>query len=188
MKAADCKTVRQLLAWSYANLARAHAAIEDQATRYTQGHHIVRNKMYHGLVQSTMHMRTLFDDERSKLKSARVCSYCGSDRDLAIDHLMPSIRGGPNLADNLILACRTCNSSKSSQDLMAWMAKRQAFPPLLVLRRYLKLAWRICEDQGLLDCALDDHRLQNLPFDVNCVPTSFPPLGELRLSASIEED
>lgn len=183
MKGDDCKTVRQLLAWTYANLARAHAAIEDGAIKYSRQHHIIRNRIYHGLMTSNVKMRTLFDDERIKLKSPQVCSYCGSRDSLAIDHLIPKVRGGPDNADNLVLACRACNCSKSGDDLMVWMKKRGNFPPLLVLRRYLKLAWKLCEAEGLLDELLTEQRVQDLPVALHCLSTSFPALTQLRLSA-----
>lgn len=37
-------------------------------------------------------------------------------RQATLDHLIPTSRGGPEVADNLAVACRTCNSSK--QDLL----------------------------------------------------------------------
>ena len=40
------------------------------------------------------------------------CVYCGSTDDLVIDHLVPVILGGDNELDNLVLACRRCNSGK----------------------------------------------------------------------------
>jgi len=40
------------------------------------------------------------------------CVYCGDKKKLTIDHLMPQSRGGSNDQDNLVLACRHCNSTK----------------------------------------------------------------------------
>ena len=56
------KTVREHIAWSYANLARAHAALRDGVTAYRRIHHIIRNRTYHGLVNGRMTMRSLADD------------------------------------------------------------------------------------------------------------------------------
>ena len=108
------KTVRQQVAWSYANLARAHAALEDGITTYKKLHHIIRNKMYDGLLSGKITMRSLYDDERLKLTAAQACYYCGAKGNLAVDHLIPRIRGGADEGDNLIWACRACNSSKHS--------------------------------------------------------------------------
>lgn len=40
------------------------------------------------------------------------CQYCGSSRDLTLDHVMPRSRGGKSTWDNLVTACKSCNSRK----------------------------------------------------------------------------
>jgi len=40
------------------------------------------------------------------------CQYCGSTFDLTLDHVLPSSRGGRSSWDNLITACKKCNSKK----------------------------------------------------------------------------
>lgn len=40
------------------------------------------------------------------------CQYCGSQRDLTLDHVHPRSRGGATSWDNLITACKRCNSRK----------------------------------------------------------------------------
>ncbi len=45
----------------------------------------------------------------------KVCIYCGSDKDLTVDHLVPLARGGPHQQDNLAVACRSCNSRKGTK-------------------------------------------------------------------------
>jgi hypothetical protein len=40
------------------------------------------------------------------------CQYCGSSNNLTIDHVMPRSRGGGATWDNLVTACRHCNSRK----------------------------------------------------------------------------
>lgn len=40
------------------------------------------------------------------------CHYCGKRSDLAVDHVVPEIKGGTLAPDNLVTACRTCNSRK----------------------------------------------------------------------------
>lgn len=44
-----------------------------------------------------------------------MCVYCGSNEDLCLDHLIPVIKGGDNEKDNLVLACKGCNSGKSGR-------------------------------------------------------------------------
>jgi 5-methylcytosine-specific restriction endonuclease McrA len=40
------------------------------------------------------------------------CQYCGTKRDLTLDHVMPSSRGGPHSWLNLVSACKRCNAKK----------------------------------------------------------------------------
>ena len=77
-------------------------------------------------------------DERQKLTGK--CVYCNGPG-TSVDHLIPRLAGGPDSADNLVTACKSCNSSKGGRDLYDW-ASRQEFFPLGVTRRYLVLAWR----------------------------------------------
>lgn len=40
------------------------------------------------------------------------CQYCGTGRDLTLDHVLPSSRGGPHAWTNLVTACKRCNAKK----------------------------------------------------------------------------
>lgn len=48
------------------------------------------------------------------------CHYCLTPlnpfKNFTIDHIVPVARGGTNDFDNLVAACKTCNSSKHTQD------------------------------------------------------------------------
>ena len=181
-------TIREQIARSYANLARAHSALGRGARKYTTLDHMIRAKLQRGLIDGTMKMRSLYDDERIKMTTRQVCSYCGDTDRLCADHLIPKMRGGPDASDNLILACRRCNSSKGGRDLLEWMSARNRFPPLFLLRRYIKIIARYCEEHGRLDSALD--RLDDespMPFDVRMLPTRFPPLDELTMQAQCRD-
>lgn len=43
------------------------------------------------------------------------CAYCGRLRKLTQDHVIPISKGGAHSADNVVPACRPCNSSKKDQ-------------------------------------------------------------------------
>ena len=42
------------------------------------------------------------------------CCYCGSKRNLTVDHVIPKSRGGSNYWDNLVTSCGRCNSNKDN--------------------------------------------------------------------------
>lgn len=175
------ETIGQQIAWSYANLARAHAALNDRVTRYEQVHHIIRNRTYHGLITGKISMRSIFDDERLKMTLPQICVYCGSREKLAIDHMIPKLVGGADDADNLVLACRACNSSKQGRDMLRWLIGRDSFPSIFVLRRYIKVTAARCASLQIMDDLLTTLPERNLPFAIELLPDKFPALETLTL-------
>jgi hypothetical protein len=50
-----------------------------------------------------------------------VCTYCGSDVSVPhLDHVMPSSRGGASVVENLVVSCKSCNSSKKDRTPKEW--------------------------------------------------------------------
>ncbi len=43
------------------------------------------------------------------------CQYCGSDKNLTMDHILPRSRGGKNTWDNLVTCCNRCNVYKGDR-------------------------------------------------------------------------
>ncbi len=177
----DIQTVGDHIAWSYANLARADAALSDGVSNYQTVHHMIRAKLFKGLKNGTMKIASFYDDERIKMTVSKACCYCGGQEQLSVDHLIPRVSGGSDDPDNLILACRSCNSSKRGCDMMEWMKKKQEFPSILLLRRYLKLVAKYCIENNLMSVSMPDALQQDLPFDLLLCPHSFPPLQTLTL-------
>ena len=40
------------------------------------------------------------------------CQFCGTKKDLTLDHVVPSSRGGAHSWTNLVTACKRCNAKK----------------------------------------------------------------------------
>ncbi len=173
------ETVGDSLFWSYANLGMAHAAVENAATSYGPMHYAIRNRLYTGLKRGTLEMWPLVADERLKMVLPQACAYCGSPESLAADHLIPRKRGGADRGENLVWACRSCNGSKGAEDVLVWLARRGEFPPLLLLRRYLKLAVAHGREVGALPLPLSDGI--PVPFEIAAVPHRYPAPERLRL-------
>lgn len=49
--------------------------------------------------------------KRDKMK----CVYCGSQRDLTLDHVTPRCKGGKNTWENLVTCCFKCNKRKGNR-------------------------------------------------------------------------
>jgi len=175
----EINTVGELLHWSYANLAMAHSAVTAKSEKYERRHFMVRSRLYAGLNNRTMSIGPLADDERLKMVLPQACCYCGSREFLSVDHLIPTKRGGANCGENLVWACRRCNSSKCARDALEWMAARDHFPPVLLLRRYLKLAVEMSRERNLIDVPLAE--APDVPFSLSAIPRAFPSPCQLRL-------
>lgn len=59
------------------------------------------------------------------------CAYCGYEAKLHADHRMPLVRGGSNTIDNILPACRSCNSRKNKKtedEFRVYLANRPPWP------------------------------------------------------------
>ena len=175
----ELSSIGELLHWSYANLAMAHQAVTSGAKKHGRTQYMVRARLYKGLREQRLSIGPLADDERLKMVLPQACCYCGSSNDLTVDHLIPTKRGGANAGDNLVWACRSCNSSKGARDALEWLHGRHQFPSLLLLRRYLKLAIELCEQQQIMDQPME--QAPDLPFSLAAIPRTYPSPSELRL-------
>lgn len=55
------------------------------------------------------------------------CAYCGSQVDIQQDHVVPLSRGGHYTTQNIIPACKGCNSSKRANDMEYWYRTQDFF-------------------------------------------------------------
>ncbi|WP_404429498.1 HNH endonuclease [Microbacterium lacus] len=64
-----------------------------------------------------------------------VCAYCGAEGvALQRDCVLPISRGGRYTLDNVVPACRSCNASKSNDEVTSWMRRRRLDEPVFLLR------------------------------------------------------
>ncbi len=82
------------------------------------------------------------------------CQYCGvQTRDLTIDHVVPRRLGGKTVWENVVAACRKCNTRKSDKPLeqsglrLVRQPRRPQYVPWINLSKYLAgrkdQVWRI---------------------------------------------
>lgn len=180
-KKKEINTVREQIYWAYVNLAMAHSAVSKGQNKYGMIHFMIRSKLYKGLNDGSMNIRTILDDEKIKLELGHRCNYCGAIEKLSIDHILPKTLGGPESADNFVYACQSCNSSKGKKDLIEWMVSRNQFLPLMLIRRYLKLVYSYCDSHDLMDKALVELETMELPFRIDLLPIDYPQPCELKL-------
>jgi 5-methylcytosine-specific restriction endonuclease McrA len=66
------------------------------------------------------------------------CQYCLSTEDLTLDHVIPKSKGGKSTWDNLVTACKRCNSKKGDftpQDANMKLAQQPYKPSFIMFLR-----------------------------------------------------
>lgn len=61
--------------------------------------------------------------EKIKLDFNNRCAYCGSNKQLAQEHFVAVSKGGEYSHNNIVPACKSCNSSKSDKSFFVWYPK-----------------------------------------------------------------
>lgn len=172
-------TLRELVALAYGNLAMAHYAVTHGDKQYSKTAYMIRAKLTRGLRYGSMAMGSVLADEKLKFHNGAQCSYCGCTEQIVLDHLIPRAAGGRDTGDNLLPACKRCNSSKGSKDFLRWYQARGEFPPLMVLRRYLKVLVITAETAGVMDYPVDSDGVREVPFAIEAIPVTCFPLPDL---------
>ena len=175
------EVMQEHFAYNYGRLRIALEAVRRGKPKYEKLDYMSQARFRREFLAGTTEIPSFYEDERAKLDHNNSCSYCGRTTRLDLDHLIPRLKGGTDTADNLIYACRSCNSSKGPKDMVLWLTGKKRFPALLVLRRYLKLAAQWCETHDTMITPWIRADDQILPFDKRALRVTWPQPPELRL-------
>lgn len=77
--------------------------------------------------------RVPFSKRNVIVRDRYTCVYCRSQRDLTIDHIIPTSRGGKSTFENCTTSCRACNNKKGNRtpsEANMYMDK-QAYAPTI---------------------------------------------------------
>lgn len=178
-KSYNFKNFKKYLFYSYANLTMLHAAIKINKVKYDKQCYMIRSKALKSYNDETWHIHDLFENNVSKMKTSSHCFYCGKEfkqnSDITIEHIFARIKGGDNVADNIIMVCKHCNSSKGKMDLFEWFLKqKEMFPPIFIIQHYLKLIYKFAEENNLLKLTLEEIEVMDLPFNFKYIPMKYP--------------
>ncbi|MGB7787215.1 HNH endonuclease [Methanoregula sp.] len=110
MPPAAIRTIRDQIFWQYAKLIAKSAGLEGQRgfqmSRFVQ----LRDGkiIWSSTIREWVHEHEKADE----------CIYCGIKGPLTTEHILPRSCGGPDIPDNAIRACRSCNSGKGGQEII----------------------------------------------------------------------
>lgn len=139
----------EYLYWSYANIQMLHYALNNGVQRYNRMCYMIRAKAFKAYKEGRWNIHDLFEFNITKIKHNDYCWYCGKEMEpskLTKDHVFPRSKGGVNEMDNIIMVCKTCNSSKGNMDLFEWY-----FRNALVRANYSDLTNGITETTEYLE-------------------------------------
>jgi 5-methylcytosine-specific restriction endonuclease McrA len=100
------------------------------------------------------------DEWEALLEAWDSCAYCGTVvGPFQKDCVLPISRGGRYTFENVVPACRSCNASKSNDEVTGWLRRKRLDERAFLLRHVEVLrAWR-----GAAEVVADDeHQAQAL--------------------------
>lgn len=167
MPSPSIKTIRDLIFYQYAKIiADAVGVSKTNKSEYFSFVMDRVNKLRIGEINMSAITREL---KKQIVSTEKSCEYCGKQNDLSWDHLIPQSKDGPDIVENLVLCCKSCNSSKGNRGLYAWFGlKNKDKLPRIVAGKYLKLLYELHLQRGTLE-ALDlnnDGKLDVLDLEV----------------------
>ena len=154
------KTVRDLIFWQYAKIISESAGFGKRNWRFVM-------KKFKQLKDGEIFWNEIREYVRERKDE---CIFCGRKTDLTIDHLFPRLFNGPDDEKNIVFVCRECNSSKGSRRLYEFWTLKVGLEgakyevPRIAEGKYLKLAYEVLEENGLLDIDIDEIREKICPI------------------------
>jgi len=156
------KSVRDLILWQYAKIISDSAGFGKKNWGFVM-------KKFKQLQDQEIFWNEIREYVKEREKNDE-CIFCGSNRDLTVDHLLPRSLNGPNDEKNVVWVCRNCNSSKGSRRLYEfWTIERglegaKYIVPRIAEGKYLKFAYEVFEKNKLLDLELNQIMGQICPI------------------------
>lgn len=78
------------------------------------------------------------------------CAYCGTTTAaLQRDCVLPISRGGRYTLDNVVPACRSCNTSKCNDEVTGWL-RRKRLDERVFLTRFIEIRRQVAEEFAAL--------------------------------------
>jgi HNH endonuclease len=139
------KSIRQLIYWQYAKIITASSGFSKKEFG------MVMSKCKK-LESGEIHWSTSVREWLKEKEMADTCIYCGEQRDLTVEHILPRSCGGEDIPDNVVMVCKSCNSSKGGKRLYEWQGlKSKDQHHRIAEGKYLKYLYHRHEKQGTLD-------------------------------------
>lgn len=141
------RTICDLIFWQYAKI------ISESAGAGKRNYGFVMDR-FKKLQSGDIHWSTSIREYVKEHEMPGTCVYCGAEKDLTLEHILPTSRGGPDSPDNAVWVCKKCNSSKGGRRLYEWFGLENRYGvPRIAEGKYLKLLHQLHEERGTLNTA-----------------------------------
>lgn len=151
------KSVRDIIFWQYAKI------IADSSNFGKTNYGFIMSK-FKELQTKKIHWSTTIREYIKEHEIPNQCIYCGVNEKLTLEHILPSSKGGPNITDNVVWVCKSCNSSKGAKRLYEWKGLKNKDQHHRVAEgKYLKLLYKMHEVKG----SLNETEIKNLCLHCN---------------------
>lgn len=131
------KTIRDLIFWEYAKLISDSAGIGRKQYPFIM---MKFKELQEGTISWSGVLREDLKIDHSK------CIYCGIEENFSNDHIVPKRECHFAEIHNIVIACRSCNSSKGDKDLIEWYGLEKSYEiPRIVMGKYLKMLY-VCHE------------------------------------------
>lgn len=145
MPPAAIKTVREIIYWQYAKI------ISESSGFGKNNYGMIMNK-WKKLCSGEIHWSSSVREWLKEKENNENCIYCGEKKDLTIEHILPRSCGGEDIPDNVVMVCKSCNSSKGSKRLYEWRGLNAKDNHHRIAEgKYLKYLYSLHEKRGTIE-------------------------------------
>ena len=139
------KSVKEIIFYQYAKI------ISNSAGFGKSNYGMIMSR-YKKLVNGEINWSSSVREWVLEHENHNTCIYCGAERDLTTEHILPRSRGGEDIPDNVVRVCKTCNSSKGDKRLYEWKGLDSKDSHHRIAEgKYLKYLYSLHEKRGTLD-------------------------------------
>ena len=139
------KTVREIIYYQYAKII-------SQSSGFGKTNYGMIMAKWKQLVSGEIQWSTSVREWLKEKENLSQCIYCGEEKELTVEHILPRHCGGEDIPDNVVMVCKSCNSSKGKKRLYEWRGlDAKDTHHRIAEGKYLKYLYALHEKNGTLD-------------------------------------
>jgi 5-methylcytosine-specific restriction endonuclease McrA len=102
------------------------------------------------MVKTVYKNKVPFSKKSVLVRDGFTCSYCGSQEDITVDHIIPTSKGGKTSYTNCVACCLECNLKKGNKSMEEMGMKLKKVPSEPSVVEFMRLKLKNTNDYELL--------------------------------------